>query len=679
MSNPEPATLPHDPFRDGKKFTLDGADASDSSAISAGDLPPSAASMSAATSAAARYPGTDRPSTGTSTSTSVSQSQGTPSYNFSRPRPPFSSHSRTGSANDTTTHGVPGSSNLTPPHTPHSPGFNLGANGYYGSGATSHSSLPRVGSSHSGINPFATPNASRPALRIRESFASPPIRPMTIYGQVGSGATTPGAVPPTPGLAALPAQVTGKSLLEKSTMLDPNQPLSKPWLEKSSKDPLARIAYCLTYFVILLGVAGGAVRCYLDYINVPMLEEQGNLCVVVDEDFSRGDEGGRLFGDNGLFFREVDMSGFGNGEFEMTTDSNNNSFVRDGHLYILPTLSSAALGEGAVLGDQPTVFNITNCSYNITHGASYTTSSDLELDDLDSSDSSPSNSNSNSTTDRETQRGTDVEFDQAAYLRACSAVSNSTIARVINPVQSARLSTRRSASIRYGKVEVRAKVPRGDWMWPAIWMLPRDQKYGGWPLSGEIDIMETRGNGPEYPHQGSNVVSGAIHWGPLVYLNSAWRTNGFWKKRRESYGERFHTYTLEWTEDWMRMYVDTRLHKMFNTKFGGNSGADGFWNRGDYPQVVYDNTGGQVVLQNPWVNGTKSAPFDESFYLILNVAVGSTNGWFPDGAGGKPWLDGSASAMSDFIKNKDKWLPTWPEAEEDRAMVIDSVKMWQLC
>ena len=459
-------------------------------------------------------------------------------------------------------------------------------------------------------------------------------------------------------------------------MLDPTQPLSKPWLDKSSKDPLARIAYCLTYFVILLGVAGGAARCYFDYIKVPMLADKGNLCVVVDEDFSRGDEGGRLFGDNGLFFREVDMSGFGNGEFEMTTDSNDNSFVRDGHLYILPTLSSVALGEGAVLGDQPTVFNITNCSYNITHGASYTTSSDLELEDLDSDGTTASTDGGNST---ETQRGIDVEFDQAAYLRACSAVSNSTIGKVINPVQSARLSTRRSASIRYGKVEVRAKVPRGDWMWPAIWMLPAEQKYGGWPLSGEIDIMETRGNGAEYDHQGSNVVSGAIHWGPLVYLNSVWRTNGFWKKRRESYGERFHTYTLEWTEDWIRIYVDTRLHKMFDTKFGGNSGADGFWNRGDYPQVVYDNTGSQVVLQNPWVNGTKSAPFDQSFYLILNVAVGSTNGWFPDGAGGKPWLDGSASAMSDFIKNKDKWLPTWPEKDEDRAMVIDSVKMWQLC
>jgi hypothetical protein len=85
------------------------------------------------------------------------------------------------------------------------------------------------------------------------------------------------------------------------------------------------------------------------------------------------------------------------------------------------------------------------------------------------------------------------------------------------------------------------------------------------------------------------------------------------------------------------------------------------------------------VLNNPWANGTKSAPFDIPFYLILNVAVGGTNGWFPDGVGNKPWLDGSATAMLDFIKSKDQWLKTWAEKEEDRAMVVDSVKMWQLC
>lgn len=58
----------------------------------------------------------------------------------------------------------------------------------------------------------------------------------------------------------------------------------------------------------------------------------------------------------------------------------------------------------------------------------------------------------------------------------------------IQPVQSARISTMNSTAIAYGKVEVRAKIPRGDWLWPAIWMLPKDNKYGAWPLSGEIDV-----------------------------------------------------------------------------------------------------------------------------------------------------------------------------------------------
>jgi beta-glucanase (GH16 family) len=505
-------------------------------------------------------------------------------------------------------------------------------------------------------------------LRMRESFASPPVRPVTVYGghaKDASRTSTPG-----PTATAKGTTSNSKALLAKSTMLDLSQPLHKPWLSSSSKDPSARIAYFLTYFVILLGAAAGAVRCWLDWRNVPVLADQGNLCMVMDEDFSLGDDNGRLFGENGLFFREVDMSGFGNGEFEMTTDSNNNSFVRDGKLYILPTFTSDALGEDAVMGNPPTVFNISDCSYNSTHGNSYTTSVPLTDDD----DSTSSSGNQTAA-----QTGDDKKFDMEGYLKACSAVSNSTTGAIINPMQSARLSTRKSASIRYGKVEVRAKLPRGDWLWPAIWMLPVDPVYGDWPLSGEIDIMESRGNSAEYARQGSNVVRGSLNWGPLMYLNSVYQTTGFWSKRRESYSERFHTYSIEWTEDWVRIYVDTRLHKMFDTKFGGSSGADGFWKRGNFPQVVYDNTGSQVVLNNPWANGTKSAPFDIPFYLILNVAVGGTNGWFPDGVGNKPWLDGSATAMLDFIKSKDQWLKTWAEKEEDRAMVVDSVKMWQLC
>jgi beta-glucanase (GH16 family) len=56
------------------------------------------------------------------------------------------------------------------------------------------------------------------------------------------------------------------------------------------------------------------------------------------------------------------------------------------------------------------------------------------------------------------------------------------------------LVTRGKQTLRYGKIEVVAKLPKGDWLWPAIWMMPQESVYGDWPRSGEIDIMEARGN-----------------------------------------------------------------------------------------------------------------------------------------------------------------------------------------
>jgi beta-glucanase (GH16 family) len=111
--------------------------------------------------------------------------------------------------------------------------------------------------------------------------------------------------------------------------------------------------------------------------------------------------------------------------------------VSDGRLYILPTLTTDSVSEGAMLDGS--VYNITDCTFNITRGQSYTSG------------------------DREgsfTQVEED-DFDSKEYYRACSAVSNATAGTIINPIQSARISTRRTASIRYGKVEVRAKIPTG--------------------------------------------------------------------------------------------------------------------------------------------------------------------------------------------------------------------------
>ena len=67
---------------------------------------------------------------------------------------------------------------------------------------------------------------------------------------------------------------------------------------------------------------------------------------------------------------------------------------------------------------------------------------------------------------------------------------------MINPIRSARLRSVKSFSFQYGRVEIKAKLPKGDWLWPAIWMLPAHNEYGQWPASGEIDIMESRGNDP---------------------------------------------------------------------------------------------------------------------------------------------------------------------------------------
>jgi len=90
----------------------------------------------------------------------------------------------------------------------------------------------------------------------------------------------------------------------KSTMLASTSTLQKPWL--TSRDPYHKLAYFITYGVMFLGIAAGAVRCYFGWTSVPLLS--GNLCMVLDENFDT-EEG--LFGDNGTFFREVDMSGFG--------------------------------------------------------------------------------------------------------------------------------------------------------------------------------------------------------------------------------------------------------------------------------------------------------------------------------------------------------------------------------
>jgi len=248
----------------------------------------------------------------------------------------------------------------------------------------------------------------------------------------------------------------------------------------------------------------------------------------------------------------------------------------------------------------------------------------------------------------------------------CVAVTNTTNGTVVNPVKSARLDTKAGASIRYGRVEVEAELPAGDWLWPAIWMLPVKSTYGPWPASGEIDIMESRGNNYSYSQGGNNIVSSTLHWGPDSANDGWWRNNVKREALHTTYAKGFHTFGLEWTPKYLFTYIDTRLLQVIYVDFNKP-----FWQKGDFP--VADSNGTSLI--DPWSEtGENSTPFDEDFYLILNVAVGGTNGWFKDGEQGKPWVDASTTAKKDFWDARDQWYPTW---QKGGFMTVKSVKIWQ--
>ena len=118
----------------------------------------------------------------------------------------------------------------------------------------------------------------------------------------------------------------------------------------------------------------------------------------------------------------------------------------------------------------------------------------------------------------------------------------------------------------------------------------------------------------------------------------------------------FHTYGLVWNASYMGTYLDTPDNKVLEINI-----SKSFWDLGGWPTPPWNN---------PWESGEKNAPFDREFFLILNLAVGGTNGYFPDGYG-KPWSDGNPHAINAFWDAHAQWSPTWTQ-----PLAVDWVKVW---
>ena len=152
------------------------------------------------------------------------------------------------------------------------------------------------------------------------------------------------------------------------------------------------------------------------------------------------------------------------------------------------------------------------------------------------------------------------------------------------PYSSARIRSRKRAEWRFGRFEIRAKMPAGQGIWPAVWMLPTDSEYGTWAACGEIDIIESRGSA-------IHETTGALHfggqWPRNQYLSHAY---AFPEKDA---AEDFHIYAVEWSADEIKWFVDGKLC--------------------------------QTRTKNEWfteaAKNDPSAPFNQAFHLIINVAV----------------------------------------------------------
>jgi hypothetical protein len=194
-------------------------------------------------------------------------------------------------------------------------------------------------------------------------------------------------------------------------------------------------------------------------------------------------------------------------------------------------------------------------------------------------------------------------------------------------------------------------------------LLPEKNAYGQWPASGEIDLMESRGNKPGYVKGGYDSFGSCMHWGPYFALDAFEMTCQSYTlpKGKGTFNDDFHVFGLYWDEHQLYTYLDTDDQRILEVKFD-----QPFFKRGSFDKV---NAG------NPWQGRSNAAPFDQPFYIILNVAVGGLSNFFVDGEDGKPWTNTGTGAPYLFAKAKDEWYPSW--AGRDSALQIKSVRVWQ--
>ena len=173
---------------------------------------------------------------------------------------------------------------------------------------------------------------------------------------------------------------------------------------------------------------------------------------------------------------------------------------------------------------------------------------------------------------------------------------------------SARINTQDKFEFTYGRVEMRAKLPNWEGMWPAFWLLGANIDEIGWPNCGELDILEHGDYVKDSTSNDPGLISSAVHYGPQDYSRQTTNVPGkiFFDTGQERFirsekiiekpFEEYHTYSMQWSPDKIQFFIDDEMHLEFPMQ-------------------------------------SQHSPFDKPFFLLLNLAVGGhwTDGYVASG------------------------------------------------
>lgn len=231
---------------------------------------------------------------------------------------------------------------------------------------------------------------------------------------------------------------------------------------------------------------------------------------------------------------------------------------------------------------------------------------------------------------------------------------------ILPPIISARLTTKHRFTFRYGKIEIRAKFPQGEWLYPEMWLEPKYSIYGQNYASGRVLLGLTRGNENLVNATDVSMIYDTRRLDFGVRIGTSPHIQEKLVSKIHEFGPRwtqdFHVYTTVWNNDGFTFLVDN-----------------------EYIGHVGPNALGWMPNEDAYGN-KKAAPFDEEFYITLGVGTGGVR-VFPDDTRSfghpKPWNNMDPKSMLRFWNARNQWLPSWRRDDgEKTTFAIDYVRVW---